>query len=70
MKHWCQCEHYSHCETDKKILTPNGNYAHKYGQQFEKLVPVKTVMGTFNVCEDCAKDCYSPERMARLMDPM
>lgn len=58
----CECEHESHfCYAN----TPNGNPAHKYGVYYAQsfITPVKTPFGTFNVCKDCAEDCYHPDNL-------
>jgi hypothetical protein len=62
----CQCEHESHHGSDK--LTPNGNPGHRYGVRFwpEYLINVKTIYGDFQVCKDCAEDCYHPDRLREL----
>ena len=65
MRNWCECEHISHLEYEK---TPNGKEGHDYGIKSTILIPVKTPFGTFNVCPDCANDCYSPEQLAKLME--
>lgn len=58
----CECEHEAHFGDGN---TPNGNHGHKYGVYFAHhyIVPVKTAYGTFNVCKDCAGDCYSDENL-------
>ena len=55
----CECEHASHFDHSK--FSPNGNPNHKYGIKYnDKFIQsIKTPFGTFNVCRDCAKDCYA-----------
>ena len=64
----CECEHVAHFhDSSEQELTPNGNHGHKYGVRFAEhfITPVRTVMGTFNVCKDCAGDCYAEMRIER-----
>jgi hypothetical protein len=58
----CECEHVAHSR-NREHLTPNGNPGHKYGVRYalSYLVKVKTTYGTFEVCKDCADDCYQNE---------
>lgn len=55
----CQCEHASHFK-DTGRLTPAGKHGHEYGSSFsdEFIVMVSTSAGLFQVCQDCANDCY------------
>jgi hypothetical protein len=41
----CQCENKIHFE----------GKAHKYGEKFNILIPVKTDYGIFEVCENCTE---------------
>lgn len=62
-KRHCECENIAHFPEEKK-LTPNGNPGHRYGQEFlSGIQPIKTEMGTFHVCKDCAVDCLKDWRI-------
>lgn len=58
----CLCEHASHFwgPEEPRTLSPNGNPNHPYGVKYNaKLIkPLKTVNGTFEICEGCATDCH------------
>jgi hypothetical protein len=48
---YCQCEHIRHDHAEHwNIVQP--------------VAPVKTIYGTFQLCEDCIKSCYDKEDLA------
>ena len=54
----CECEHVGHTEPGEH--TPNGNPGHKYLAKYHDsyVKRVKTPYGVFQLCRDCAEDCY------------
>lgn len=57
----CLCEHTAHFNHTER--TPNGNPSHKYAASFNPtfIVIVKSRYGSFDVCRNCAKDCWQNE---------
>jgi hypothetical protein len=52
----CECEHADHFPTEPYGSCVNPvPQAHPYGAWLEKTKPVKTIYGTFNVCEACER---------------
>lgn len=47
----CECEH-------KKHFDPNVG-THPYMAILSTVLPIKSIYGTYHVCEDCAKNCIA-----------
>jgi hypothetical protein len=66
----CECEHEAHF-LKHGANTFKGHRPHKYGVYFAEsyVIPVKTPLGTFNVCKSCADDCYCDEALDMIFGP-
>ena len=55
----CECEHVRHFEDE--ILAPSTKKGHEYNAEFDatEAHDVETPYGTFTVCSDCDRDCFT-----------